>query len=250
MSKSQEASRNFDKIQSQKETIRYLQEGVRTFASAIIWTKNQDQTITTNLKAFDEKNGFIFVNLPKFFNVDRFQERLSKLGSSECFFSVSLQSANVFFKSPYIETGDHWIKFKIPNDAYKVQRRKNFRFAIPPEYKILLNFPDSTSSTDKSVMIKKYILDVSAGGLAFLVDEEEKEKYSPETIIPEMTFKIRGRSITVNGEIRYLREHPSAKKAVTRYKVGIQFTKINPRDAQEIASYVFDESRKYLTRLL
>jgi c-di-GMP-binding flagellar brake protein YcgR len=187
----------------------------------------------------------LFFAQPKDFDKNAFLQDLEKTGSRFCFFSVSLPKANIFFKSKFINFDTGVLKFHVPDQVYAVQRRKDVRLPIPPGYVVKVEFDDPILTGQK---MNKKVIDISATGLSFLAAANEEVIFQTGVRLKEMAFSIKSRKITVEGEVRH------TKTIKTRYlsglKVGVQFTSILPGESQHIAGYVFEETRKFYTRIL
>jgi hypothetical protein len=241
-----EKPRAFVLVESKKETETFLQEGVRTFASTILWTKNQETVINTYLTSLDPDHGEIFVWLPKEVDPVMFRTALLKSGNLDIYFSVSISRANLFFKAELLGFEPGAFRFKFPREVYKVQRRKDFRLPVPDGYTVYVDLPDPTL---KGVRYKRKILDISAGGIAVLGTLEEEAVYAVGQKLENVKFKLRTRDITIHCEVRYVKSYSITGKNLG-VKIGLQFINLKNSEAQFIAAYVFEESRKYLTKFL
>lgn len=223
-----------------------LVEGARTFASVMIWTKNQEHVIHTQLTRFTKAEKYVYALAPKGFDASAFMDELAKSDSKDCYFSVSLTRANVFFKTTLIGMDKSVLHFKMPEKVFKVQRRSDLRYKIPDGWILKADFTDPLFPENK---VSKKVYDISAGGCSFLVPESEKVAFQPDLILKDFTFTIRMKTIVVDAEVRHA-ETPKDERMDGVVKVGIKFKNLRPGDAQHIASYVFDESRKYYARFM
>jgi hypothetical protein len=243
-------AREFQLIEDRNEGLRLIREGAKMVASAMIWTKNQTHVIHTHLSLYSDVDRAIFVRLPKEFDLRKFETALAGLGVQDCFFSVSLVSANIFFKSKYRGHEGEEIGFDLPSAVYKVQRRQDLRFTIPDGYLLKATFSDP-ALPDETVTVR--VLDLSAGGLAFLVTAEQAAWFQSGTTLSQISFSLNKKKIVADGEVRHTGELPEIKRRPypTRketWRVGVQFRNLKQADQQTIAAYVFEESRKYFTR--
>ncbi|MCM2277630.1 MAG: PilZ domain-containing protein [Oligoflexia bacterium] len=245
MSEQAEKPREFLPLTTE-EIYQFLEEGARTFASAIIWTKDQEQVVNTQFTAIEVKNQTFLTWIPKGFDSAKFEEILGRQGSRDCYFSVSLSRANMFFHCQYIGIENNALKFHTPGKAFKVQRRKDLRFMIPDGYVLKVEFQDPLFPENR---IEKKAWDLSAGGCGFIVPHEEEVLYQPGLLLKNFTFTIRGKRISTDAEVR----HAKPLKEGTRpecSKVGVIFKSLRAMESQAIASYVFEESRKFFTRFI
>jgi len=229
------------------ESIRLLQEGAKTLASVIIWTKvqkDQEDQINTHLSMVSTLEKTFLCWLPDGFDAASFEKKVIRPYRLECFFSVSLLSSNIFFKANLAGHDPKSLKFNFPDKVFKVQRRQNLRFPVPDGHIIKVNFADPANPGD---MNTRKLFDLSASGLAFIIPENEIGPYNKGTLLREMTFTIQSKIIAVEAEIRHL-SRQSAQARLPGIKVGVQFKKIRAADSQLLATFVFDESRRYFSK--
>jgi hypothetical protein len=237
--------REFQPVKDAQEAHKLLREAVRSIASTMIWTKEQKHVLATNLRVFDEREKKLYARIPSGTDPEWFVGELDKMGSRECFFSVSLAKANVFFKAACGGVFDEGLQFSLPERLYKVQRRKQARFMVPFGRVMKVELADPLFPAGK---LSKKIFDISSGGLAFIVDEEEGAAFQVGLLIEGMNFLVRGRRIKAEAEVRHLKTM-ARDSATPGVKVGVMFKAIDPGDAQWIDAYVFEESRKYFTKM-
>ena len=250
MSENDQAPREFQPVDDPNEALKLVREGAKTLSSAMIWTKNQEHVINTHMAVYSDAAKCFYCWIPKDFDAKQFMSHMSetrkKTGEEECFFSVSLLRANIFFKAKFLGLDSAGLQFKIPSKVYKVQRRKDLRFPVPDGLIIRVEFDDPL---DPGNRLTKKIIDISASGLAFLVSEEEAPVYPQGLTLKNVSFTIRNRKITVNAEIRHSRKlRPEGR--LKGNAIGILFKEIRPGDSQHVAGFVFEESRKYFSRFI
>ena len=98
MSEKAERPREFVPVDSQKEALSLIREGAKTLATAMIWTKNQEQVINTHLSLYSDTDQVLYVWCPKEVEPNKLANDLERSGSQDCYFSVSLARANLFFR--------------------------------------------------------------------------------------------------------------------------------------------------------
>jgi hypothetical protein len=242
--KTSDKPREFLPVKDPVEAIQLLKESARTLASAMIWTKNQSQVISTTITVYDRESEMLYAATPTDTDVNQFMEGIANLDSSECFFSVSLARANIFFRARYLGHDSAGFRFRKPESVFKVQRRKDMRVLIPFGHVIRLEMQDPTFPEQR--LIKK-IYDISASGLAFIANDSEEALFHVGLIIKALTFSIGTRKISLDAEVRHVRVLPP-DSGTPGTKVGVLFKNIKPADNQWIAAYVFEESRKFITK--
>ena len=233
MSEKAEPNRQFEPIPL-TQAIKLLQEGARTLASTSTWTKNQEIIFNGHITLISEVDPIFYVWEPKELDPLKFAAALKASGETLCRFSISLETANLFFKSEFAGRDPGGLKFKIPTAVYKVQRRKDMRMPIPSGYTLKVTFVDPEDS--KHICTKK-TLDISAGGLAIAIEPGEEHIYKAGVILFQMTFTVRGTKITCQAEVRYCRGST----------VGLLFMGISTQHADLINAYVNEETRKYFS---
>lgn len=241
-----EASRAFTPVDSDEEGLTLIREGVKSFSATVIWTKEQETVVKTYLTAHLEDAREILAWIPKKLDIRAFEKHLIQIGDKTLFFSISLPRANVFFKAEYIGHEQGAFRFKYPDKIFKVQRRKSFRLPIPDGYIVFVEFDDALGGPFRS---KKKVIDISAGGLSFIAGIEEEAFFKEGQMLRNLTVKVRNKEIKCTGQVRHARLLPISSR-IQGVKVGIQFEHIRPGDAQHIAGYVFEESRKYFSKFM
>ncbi len=91
--------RDFVPVDDAAEAKRLLREATKSLASTIIWTRNQEHVLNTHLTHQSESTKEFYAGIPRDFNAGRMIDEMKKLAINECFFSVSLTRAIVFFKA-------------------------------------------------------------------------------------------------------------------------------------------------------
>lgn len=239
------APRNFQPVEA-LEAKNFIWEAAKTFASTMIWTREQRHTINTHLTVFNQTDQEIFAWIPQNFDAAGFMADLAKINQKECYFSISLGRANIFFRTQFLEYDEGGLKFKAPEKVFKVQRRKDNRFPIPDGHVLKIEFQDPLFP--ESRMIKK-VIDLSASGLAFCIENHEASFFVNYTVIKDLLMTISGTKIKCNAEIRHIKAIPSGQR-ISGTKVGIRFLNISNSDIQTIAAFVFEESRKFYSKYL
>lgn len=212
----------------------------------MIWTKNQEQVVNSHLSLFSDSTKCFYCWTPKGFNPGKFMDELAKSGEEECYFSISLLRANIFFKARYLGFDHAGLQFRLPEKVFKVQRRKDLRFPIPDSLSLKVEFQDPLSPDSR---LAKKVIDLSASGVSFLIKDDEAALYPVGLTLKDFTITVKNRKITLQGEIRNAR--PTRQDARAKgVIVGVAFKGIRAGDSQHIAGFVFEESRKYFSRFI
>jgi hypothetical protein len=237
---------DFEEIKDRADALKLLREGAKTLASVMIWIKEQSLVLHSHITVFSDSTGTFYCMSPKGYVVEEFETALQQTGTSDCYFSVSLQRANIFFKSPYRLTDAAGLQFGWPERVFKVQRRKYLRFPLPDGHLLRVSIQDPLNP-DARLSMK--VIDLSAGGLAFLADDVDAPVFFQGLKLSQISLTVRGRPITVDAVVRHKRElknHPRHKG----WSIGVEFEGMKEADGQVLAAYVFEESRKFFSKYI
>lgn len=243
MSEPKSLPKEFELVSSNDEANRMIRDAVKSFAAAMLWTKDQSSVLKTQIMQINPDGTILSVHLPKEFDSKKFLKEVLATPDHSCYFSVSLLTANIFFKTRYIGVYDDSIQFQIPEKIYKVQRRKDLRIRIAATHKLKLEFDDPT---DPFRRLEKAAFDLSAGGVSFLVSPGEEFAYPIGTALNNLSFSIQSKNIQVLSEVRHNQTIKLHGK--NEIKIGLRFVNLKASDSNAIASFVFEESRKYFVR--
>jgi c-di-GMP-binding flagellar brake protein YcgR len=211
----------------------------------MLWTKDQEHTLNSHVGLFSEAMNTLYVAIPKGFDARAFLDELKAKGLKEVFFSVSLTRANIFFKTELNGADRAGLVFAKPERVYKVQRRRDLRFRIPDGMVLPMEHADPLSPASA---LKRKVIDLSAGGMGFLVSYDDEAVYAVGLVLKDLHFTIGGRPFTLDAEIRHVQPLPPEGR-FPGVKVGVSFRNIRESDSQWIASFVFEQSRRYFTRI-
>ena len=216
----------------------------------MIWTNNQEFVINTHMAVYSDAAKCFYCWMPKDLDQKKFLAHMAEMrkstGESDCFFSVSLLRANIFFRTRFLGIDHAGLQFALPTKVFKVQRRKDLRFPVPDGLIIRVEFADPIAPETR--MTKK-VLDISASGLAFLIEDSETPLYPAGLTLKELSFTVRNKKITVSAEVRHVRKLRSEER-FKGHAVGVLFKDIRPGESQHVAGFVFEESRKYFSRFI
>ena len=118
--------------------------------------------------------------------------------------------------------------------------------AIPEGYVMKVSFPDPLGTEGP---FERKVIDISAGGLSFGISEAELPLFPTDLKLNALSFTIAGRKIQTDAEIRHARLEPATSRRKGG-RVGVKFRGPSQADTQHIAQWVFEESRRFLSRFL
>jgi hypothetical protein len=240
------APREFQPVESIAEGLKLLKEGCKTLSSAMIWTRDQEQVINSHLSVYSDAIDSFYCWTPKDLDTKKFTTEILKSPTRECYFSVSLFRANIFFRSEFVAVDTAGLLFKFPVKVFKVQRRNDVRLPILDGVSMKVEFTDPLFPEKQ---ISKKVLDISAGGMAFVVTENETPTFPAGLTLEAFSFNIGNRRLSTCAEVTNVRKLKDERHK-NLFAVGVKFKDLRPGDIQHIAGYVFEESRKYFTRFI
>jgi hypothetical protein len=113
--------------------------------------------------------------------------------------------------------------------AFTLQRRRQVRLVIPAGYEILV---DLDAKDGRKRRVQRRVLDMSAGGMAFeAANREEAERYKKGQTVRHAALRVENRLVFVDARI-------SQEATGSKFKVGVQFTRINQGDKDFLLGYV------------
>lgn len=235
---------DFEPIEDQAEGIKFLKEGAKTLAQGVLWTQEQKLTLDTRVTVVSDTEKTFYIWSAKDKDLKSLAQELKLASQGDfCFFNLTLHRANIFFKARLKGFDTGGIYFEWPEKVFKVQRRKDMRFTIPDGYVLFVEFEDPKKPGQ---ILSRKLIDISASGLAFLGEPKDSTFWDSGNELRRVQFTIRSRKITTDAEIR----HAIPKGERGHAKVGLSFKGLKAADAQWIASYVFEEGRKFISRFM
>lgn len=233
-------------IEDATEADSLIQEGARMCSGSIVWTKNRNTLIQTNMMPVGRSllKDSIYLWIPRNLEIKPFLEDLKSTEEGFCYINTSTTRAHLFYRTRLQFIEKEALIFHRPEQLYKIQRRANFRLPVPDGYIIRASFP---SPIEPDVRLEYKVFDISSGGLSLILPMGLESRFHRGAILTDLTFKLRGQLIRALGEIRYI-ENLTLHPTLTGSKMGIQFRHISAEDAKIVTDYVNQESRKYFSR--
>lgn len=215
----------------------------------MIWTKDQSEVISSHLSVFGESTNTFYCWIPKSLDVEGFVNEVNSSGTKDCFFSVSLLKANIFFRAELLGYDTAGLRFRFPTKVFKVQRREDVRLPIPSHTTMKVEFKDPLFP--EKTMIAK-VQDLSATGMAFIINDDDAPLFPKGLTLSDFSFSVRNKKFKVRAEVSNIRKQrsPTGELLAKGHVVGVRFLDMRPGDHQHIAGFVFEESRKYFSKFL
>jgi hypothetical protein len=217
-----------------------IQEAATTLSAAMVWTTQQREVFHSHLTAYDEKEKKIRVWIPKEVNPAEFAKNMAERHSKQCYFSISLLRANIFFQAEFLGWDRAGMSFREPAKVFKVQRRADVRLPLGESRMLKVIFGDPALEGD---VLTKRVLDLSASGMSFVISDKEEALFHPGLELKRLSFSLNSRAISCTAEVRSMNVLPIGAKP-PGVRVGIRFKTLRAADQQFIAAYVFEETRK------
>ena len=239
-----ETSDLFQPVKTPEETQLLLEDALKSAANLTLWTKDQKITLRTRLSVISPEEEIITVLCPEDQDPKRVSAILNTSGPLS-YFTIGLDRASIFFNTNFAHFENDSLYFNYPEKVFKVQRRKDMRFPLPENMSSSVQYRNPLIPHQ---ILKHPVVDISAGGLSLAIPLTDVGVFKAGGKLEQLTFVVNSRKILCSAIIR----HVGDQKKGARYpgkKIGIEFQGIRPADADAIHSFVFEESRKYFTKL-
>ena len=239
-----EKNNDLTQINDQKEILNLIDEGSKISAQASIWIENKGSSFKLIMNCLKKEESFhptkIATTIPDKFDLIKLRQELKAHNSFTCSFNFSTSRAIVFFSTEIIDISEKEINFLIPKEIYKAQRRNAIRLTLRSQAPINAEIQIENSSSSALILP---IENISTSGLAFLNTGISSELFKKDTLIKKLDFSIKNRKFSL--ECKVMHVGPYGKTTPQQTKIGVVFLNINVSVEAFIASFVFDEMRKY-----
>ncbi|MGZ3689555.1 MAG: PilZ domain-containing protein [Bdellovibrionota bacterium] len=230
---------DFEPITSAAETEQVLRQGSKIRAPWTFWIKGEETR--------HEGRGYRYDDLRKYLifeNLDEapYQEfhASDKLTSVVVCVQINLPQRLIFFATGLGFLDRASFALKLPEQVYKVQRRRDLRYV----------FPRAVIATVKVSGEERRIYDLSASGMSFLVPPKMETDFRAGRHLKEVEFTLEGKVVSVEAEVRHAETIAGKKAGEAVCKVGVAFRKMPAELDRKIANFVFEENRKAFSRFV
>ncbi|MBI4924903.1 MAG: PilZ domain-containing protein [Bdellovibrio sp.] len=230
----------YQPVNSSNEIKRLIKLSIKKMSPTYLWTGSDKNTIRVSFYEGGPNPYLLHVWVPKDINREEFHNRI------DCYFNVALNDSNIYFKTPCIGSTKDGLIFQVPKKTYKLQRRKKIRLPLLDIMDVLVQFPDPEFNF---VTLHRPILDLSEGGLSFLISHFEREKFKKGSTIDKMIFSLNNTKLLFKAEVVYTQELQEGSK-FTGVKVGVQFSHLKVQDKQALCQNILDLSQKYFSDIV
>ncbi len=218
------------------------------------WFKNQNLKFDSTVIEYLPNTKKIHLQFPVTVNEVELLRNIQTQGTNDIFGSMRIGAENFFFKTQLTDVRTSMLIMNVPDSVYRLQRRMHLRIPFPRKLAPKLFMPDPTKPFQEDIILKEEqmlffrVLDVSVGGLSIAVALTQRNLFSSNQILKQLLFKIRGREILTNGEVRYIMDTQS-DQGKSMAKIGIKFIALKPAYEKVIVQFVLDESRALFSRM-
>ena len=138
-------------------------------------------------------------------------------------------------KAVYAGTSPDEVRFHIPSYLLELQRRKNERYQLPWGYEVNCNLEFAQPGVRQ-----RRVIDVSEGGMSFLVGHAESREFNMGLKINGVSFSLRHRSFNVDIEVKQVTEIVNDPRK-EGFRVGCAFTRIEKESSQYLYEFVGEQ---------
>lgn len=229
-----------------EDTVDLFQAAIRPASKLMIWTEGQKYSFHGRIQRVNEAAGSVFLSVPKEIGGFAFESSLLQFEIEDCLFTLNLPTDVLFFKGKLKRSDESALNFKVNLPIFKIQRRRNLRLPVSGDRYSKVRIQLSASDSQP---IEAEFLNVSEGGVGVLVQNAAVFARLPlGKQLAIVSFTIDGNRYDATGEVRYGEEIGSTLQK-RKYKVGIQFVKIDRAQSDRLSHFVFEESAKFFGRL-
>jgi hypothetical protein len=241
-----------------------INKGAQGFYKLLLKLKNDDAIIVSafHFKKLDDDKFLIIFKFEKL--------ALNFLSQNKIFIScLNLPSETIFFKSKldFIDDKNFTAALIVlganENKVFKVERRENFRLPVFDKKNSFAFFYLKDEKSDKKTQktldaesvqnqkLKLHIENISNTGIALILDDEKfLNFFDPnKTLLLNLEINLSENLNLKNleGIVRQVRKIAGAKMPVS-YIIGVEFTKIEPNQSQNLNSYLLKMLSQYYGR--
>jgi len=231
-------STQFQKIEKEAEKVRLLKDLCTVKDQIVVWTKGQSIVAEANAyMVSDSEYSFHIVQTP----AGRILlERLERKEIPELYIRGNLDSGSVFFKvnSPNFHLED--IEIFIPQDMWKIQRRRTSRVKIDGRKKMMAHITFDYDQHTYSVEVP--LRDIGVGGVALLLDDDNYNKMSKGKVLKKIVFTVNSRQIETPATVRWKTKiNKNLSLMGLQNAIGLEFLYLDSYDQEFINRFVLEE---------
>lgn len=214
--------------------LRLIREAVKSACPATVWTQTRATVFRTLISSFDLSSGVFRAAIPKELSLEKV---LSLIGSRDgIFFNIELPSTHIFFRAfiNNYDQGKDYLELKLPEEVYKIQQRKYPRVDTRKDAAIRAYHDDPLQS---GRMIRRKVLDLSAGGMALQLFFGEERHYRVGQKITPFQLHIGSKIINCWASVQNIRVvNQGSKKG--ELIMGVELQGLDETQQKPIKAYI------------
>jgi hypothetical protein len=172
-----------------------------------------------------------------------FNEAIGKSATKNCLLLIFVGRYLLGLMTEFEKSDSGSISFSFPKKIFKIQRRKNIRYNIPAGYDIFID----CESLETHLRVKRKLLDLSEGGVAFLLEPSENpDTYKTGAVMRDCILTLRNQTLKLSVRVanQILVDLP---KAGTGHKLGLEFIKISEENRNFLAAFIYSQLGQLMT---
>lgn len=151
----------------------------------------------------------------------------------------------ILFQSEILrQENEHEITVKVPEIMAQAERRKFFRYYPEEHQDLSIQFSKENHVQNKTTAhFNKKLLDISAGGTAFLILSHEKKFFQENEVLKNIELKLEGKKYKVNLQIlRIFNVKPTYENGLVHpgQKITAKFIKTEKSTIEKILYFVIE----------
>ena len=221
------------------------------------WFKDQNLRFDTVATEFFPNIRRMLLEYPQIVPETELLNAVKVQNSELILISFQLDKVNFFLKANLKGRNDaNTLKIETPYTLFKLQRRNAVRISFKKEQSPDISFvlPEKSaleaSKWKPEDFLKFKLLDISVGGLSFEAEEKYKDQPLKKGVkLYNMNFFLKDQPLKVSGLVMHLSKIKNDSTPKVFYRVGVQFTTLDPISEKAIAQFTLEESRKMFSLL-
>jgi c-di-GMP-binding flagellar brake protein YcgR len=166
-----------------------------------------------------------------------FNSAITKSKTKNCLVLIFVGRYLLGLMTEYEKSSPRAISFTFPKKIFKIQRRKNVRYAIPAGYDVTVD----CESLETHLRVKRKVLDISEGGLAFFLEPGENlELYKVGAVLRDCILTLRNQTLKLSLRVANQIQVEVPKLGVG-HKVGMEFIKISEQNRNFLAAFIYSQ---------
>jgi hypothetical protein len=189
------------------------------------------------------RSGHVEVEVSSDLPGNAFNQAIGKSPTKNCLLLIFVGRYLLGLMTEYEKSSDSSISFAFPKKIFKIQRRKYIRYNIPAGYDIFIE----CESLETHQRVKRKILDLSEGGIAFLLEPSENpEIYKTGAVMRDCTLILRNQTLKLSLRVANQISVELPKLGASQ-KLGLEFIKISEENRNFLAAFIYSQLGQLMT---